>query len=252
MVDSLNIKRLFWILKKEAIEQPLLLLTVSILVPFVYLILKGLISHPYSIEHESIVGLFTIFLFIGGSVFASTVFSDLYDKHKNLSWLMLPASTLEKFLAQLILSTVFYIGILLLGFFFASCAANALLQIALNYDIGWFHPFEPGVWLFISKFLLFHALFFLGAAYFKRYVFIKTIAFLFALMIVTFILLFLITYSQYSDALFTARGVDVQLSFQFLSDYGQWIRWTVFYLLPPLFWVIAYRKIRRVEADLAI
>ena len=216
MTNTLSIKRLFWIVKKEAIEQPLLLLTVSILVPFVYLMLKGLISHPYAIEHESIVGLFNIFLFIGGSVFASTAFGDLYDKHKNLSWLMLPASTLEKFLAQLILSTVVYIGFLLLGFFFASYAANALLQIALNYDIGWFHPFEPRVWLFISKFLFFHALFFLGAAYFKRYVFIKTIAFLFTLMIVICSLFFFVIYSQYPDALFTARGVDVQLSFQFL------------------------------------
>ena len=121
---------------------------------------------------------YTIFwgmLFWWGSVHASLAFYDLLDKKMNESFLLLPASTLEKTVARYLYSSVFFVLHMLVFTTITAFIIEGVNMLLFGRYNELFNPFDPVVWKAIGLFILIQPIFFLGSAWFKRLRWFKTI-----------------------------------------------------------------------------
>lgn len=120
-------------------------------------------------------GWFAALLFIWGFIISSRVFRDLHDKTRNEAFLLLPASALEKTLSRLLLVTVGFVLYLLLFTSLVSLLAEAVNAMWLGARGASFRPFDAVVWASIGHYAILQSVFFLGAAWFRKNHFAKTV-----------------------------------------------------------------------------
>lgn len=158
---------------------------------------------------------FTIML-MAGTIFTSTVFSELGERKKAITWLLLPASHFEKYLVAWIYSFLLFIVVYTMIFYLA-------LFAALNIPHGHEHRifilniFEKQILQMFLVYAFLHSIAFVGAVYFEKLHFIKT-AFTFFIIIAALIII--------NKGLLTAllgRTVDASPPFGYLrfGDTGQ-------------------------------
>jgi len=127
---------------------------------------------------------FTIFMFVGGAIFTTGIFSNLGDKRKAIAYLMLPASNFEKLLVAwlysfVIFQLVYFAGFYIIDFLVLSMGKDA----AVKHEVIYFVPgFKYSV-VFLS-FCWVHSVAFFGAVFFKKMHFIKTAFTVFVLILV--------------------------------------------------------------------
>jgi hypothetical protein len=134
-------------------------------------------------------------LLIFGSIWtASKGFSDLHSKNRVHSWLMLPASTLEKVVARILLVTLGYflsLGILFALFMLTSTVMLYLVYRApLHFEFGTFAVMKDFYGIFTLQ-----SFFILGSLFFPKRPLAGTL-----LSIVTLLLLLLIALAVFSHA----------------------------------------------------
>ena len=71
---------------------------------------------------------FTIFIFLGGAIFTTSIFSNLSDKRKSIAFLMLPASNFEKFLVAWLYSFVVFQLVYIVGFYLVDLVVMSLVR----------------------------------------------------------------------------------------------------------------------------
>ncbi|MBN2617944.1 MAG: hypothetical protein JXR64_06495 [Spirochaetales bacterium] len=138
-----------------------------------------------AINRNSINYMFPGFLFIGGYIFSSLIFSDINDKFKSSLWFSLPASTLEKYVVGVLLSGLGYIIFLNIAFLVGSLVSNALTQPIFKDGMELFNPvklfsideldssfFSASIIFLVYIFT--HSVFIIGSIVFKKAAFIKT------------------------------------------------------------------------------
>ena len=119
---------------------------------------------------------FFAILVVWGTIQSSLAFSELHDKNKNTGYLLLPASALEKTLAPLLTTTVVLIAYLLVLTAAASAVIEGLNWLAFRRtQHALFNPFAPDVWTSIARYLVVQSWFFVGAAWFRKAHYIKTL-----------------------------------------------------------------------------
>ena len=115
-------------------------------------------------------------LFTWGTIATSVCFSDLHGRGTNASFLLLPASSLEKTASRLMLHTVGLIAYLLLFTTLLSFVLEGINTLWIDERRGFFSPLDELSWPLLPHFLVAQALFFLGAAWFRKVWWIKTLA----------------------------------------------------------------------------
>ncbi|MDB5024176.1 MAG: hypothetical protein JWP78_1931 [Mucilaginibacter sp.] len=194
--------------------------------------------------------IFMMILCLGGTIFTSTVFTDIGDKKKAVSSLTLPASHFEKFLVGWIYSFLIFIVVYTATFYLI-----VLFAVNLKHFSG--QPAEiinvfdnPICWAYLLYAFL-HAIAFHGAIFFEKLHFLKTsFAFFIYLAILTLINKVLL------DALL-GRDVNTGLPFgniRFVENNKVWDlnitdAWDSFILiflavLALIFWVAAYYRLK--------
>jgi hypothetical protein len=114
-------------------------------------------------------------LVILGTLQASLSFRELHDKSQNTSFLLLPASALEKTLAPLLTTTIVLIVYLLVFTTAASAAIEGVNWLLYRRTNELFDPVAPEVWVGIPRYLVVQSWFFLGAAWFRKARYLKTL-----------------------------------------------------------------------------
>jgi hypothetical protein len=122
---------------------------------------------------------FAFMLLLWGSIHVSIIFKELSDKRLNESYLLLPASTLEKTLARYLHGSVFFIFYVLVYTTLISLLTEGLNQLLFERSNSLFNPFSNEVWQLIGVFMVIQPVFFLGAAWFRRARWFKTVLSLF-------------------------------------------------------------------------
>lgn len=186
--------------------------------------------------------IFLIALFSFGTITTSMSFSDLHGRATSADFLLLPATSLEKTVARLLWGTVIVIVYLLLFTTVLSLLVEILKLAAFGGENVLFSPFDAVVWSVIPHYIVVQSLFFLGAAWFRRLNFIKT---LLALVIIV--------------AGLSAFGVGVTWSLtepeiRFEGDYYvdfDWIVWPLYYTylvgLPLFCWFVAWLRVKETQ-----
>lgn len=126
----------------------------------------------------------TIAFVIMGLVFASLSFSEMGTYSRSLQFVTLPASRFEKFFTAWLVSSVFYI-IFAIVTLFATSLVMALISMGL-YEGSFlvFNPMTPEFGKAVIAFFIAHSFFFLGAVWFRKAAFFKTLLALFVINII--------------------------------------------------------------------
>ena len=115
-----------------------------------------------------------VLVFVGLFV-ASISFGELNDKKRGHFFLILPASSLEKFLSRFIYSTIGYVFLINIVFYTASLCAYGIDFYLLNNTQIIFDATNPSMITAMLVFLILHSVFFFGSVYFRKLVFLKMI-----------------------------------------------------------------------------
>jgi ABC-type transport system involved in multi-copper enzyme maturation permease subunit len=129
---------------------------------------------------HDLLGLYHTVFFLGGYVFASQVFGELHSPQRSYTYLTLPVSTAEKLVGSWLLVS--------LGFVVVYWLAAFLIYVLANLVSNWPHDpqqmFNRDFFHSVVAFLVTQTIFFLGACYFRKNNFLKT---LFALFVVALV-----------------------------------------------------------------
>lgn len=207
--------------------------------------------------------LFNGLLFAGGLLSTSLMFAEMHDKDRNHSWLMLPASNLEKFLSRLLYSSVGFAAVSVVLYFFSSTVSEGVNLLVAGRGHPLFNPFEGFVGMKCLNYLVIQSVFLFGGAFFRRHCFMKTLLSILAGGIVLTILLFVVLKTFYfdfggslnwsfelsGDLLTGGIGLEADrerlgLFSRIVKDVLTFAYWIV---VAPLFWTLAFRRVRKVQ-----
>ena len=129
---------------------------------------------------------FTLSLYtLGGLILTSMIFNEIHSPTKAFQFLTLPSTTFEKLIAACFTGSVVYTVVSMI----AIVALSVLVEVIKGVNLGiWtpfniFNPFAPDVISSILGFFFYQSIFLLGAVYFKKNNFIKTL-----LIVIVFVL----------------------------------------------------------------
>ena len=251
--------RLFFLLKRDVIRQwKDYLITIGgffggFLVIFIINAKTGTIEAD---AHYAFMG---ILMFILGFIFTSMAFKDAHKKLLNHDWLMLPASTLEKFVEKLFLYAVVFPVVSILAYTVFTLFARIIIQLFLKEFYPWFNPVDPVIWKMVFHYIIMQSVFILGASWFKNNNFIKTIIALVVFSIIMSLLSTFIGWLIFNDYFWTLVRADFNINMDLskgfnmarLENFGEGIIVTlkIIYLglLAPVCWFGSWLKLREVE-----
>lgn len=198
--------------------------------------------------------LFSLFLFIGGCLYTSTLFQkDMFSKDNNHGWLMLPASTAEKFFAKGLMSIAFPF-VLVIFFSVASVFIEGLLTLTARIPFMPFSPFFPEVWEMVAHALIAQSVFLLGGVFFRKAHFSKTILtlgiILIGLSMIAAVTTFLIFQPVILSNGVTVYGFGRNVNLLSDSDFSLLKTFaTAFYwgILPLFCWITSYIRVEEVQ-----
>ena len=207
--------------------------------------------------------LFPNFLLLGGLIITSLSFADdMFSKNGQQEWLMLPATSLEKFLAKGLLSAFAYPIALIMVFFLSSLITEPIQLLFFGNPMSLFNPFTREMASQLLTYWVWQSVFLLGATYFHKGHFFKTIlavgAIGIALAALGLLFVKIIFSIKYGSAL---RTFDVVFSFDSLlfrpasGAIGAFrvLGNLLYFVALPLFcWVTAFFRVEEVQATDAV
>lgn len=238
---SLLVKK-HWVENKKRYSLSILAYT-GLLIPW---FLSGIIMHEEDIMDHDVQQLTFFFsLFVVGTFYASQYFSDLGSRAKGSNFILVPASTFEKFLCSLLYTVLLFLIVFTAAFYLADVLmvtlANAfsttndpnLKATVLNVFKVKLIQFNPEVAInLVLFFISIQSLFLLGSVYFKKYSFIKTIITGFVIVIVLFSMTFFLM-----NKFLPNREDDFLLKAERSVPY---ILLLLAYIIAPISWIITY------------
>jgi hypothetical protein len=255
MNEVFSLKRFFNASKSEVLlHRKNILITAGAILGLMLIISIGSINSTGQWNMHLI--FYPLILLIGGTVTSSMVFNDLHQWPKNMHYLMTPASMFEKWLVKLLFVTVFYIVMSALLYFLFSLLSIAITLPIFGRAHPIFNPFHPLIVKVAGLYFMIHSVFFFGSVYFKKYALVKTLLSITALSILIGLFAGLVMRIAFAG-LFNEGSFALRVEGQMYDwEKGKkffeslWLIAEVVskFVLPPLFWVLSYFRLRESEA----
>jgi len=242
----------FWLLLRLELTRNLKGILMIFEITFGLLFFFGLLLNVVLEEKKLVyehVDNYAFTLLIGGFIISSLAFKDLGSTLKRQSYLMVPVSTLEKFVCMWLLSSVGWVILYTLAFYLYSLIANAVGGILFSQVT--FRSFDPTgteSLIMMRSYFVTQGIFLVGATQFKGYVFPKTLAVLILLALVFGTLFYFILIDVFMMDHICVVPENCELMQQ-SALYGYWDMVKVFFwwVLPPLSWVLAFMGLKEQE-----
>ena len=188
-------------------------------------------------------GLYHTVFFLGGYVFASQVFGELHSPQRSYAYLTLPVSTAEKLVGSWLVVSLGYVVVYWIAAF--------LIYLAANMVADWPHEplqlFNRDFFQSVIAFLVTQTVFFLGACYFRKNNFLKTLFALFVVAVVVGLYTGLLAWGMLSK-----EGGNINFGQGEGYETGQVIEQiaTVFfrYVLGPFMLIVYYFRLKERQA----
>lgn len=208
-------------------------------------------------------GWFIGLMIIWGCIAASAAFGELHDKNRNQDFLLLPASALEKTLVRLLMVSLvlpLFIVVLMLADSLIAESIRALAQDGAL--ITAFNPFGSnsfdlygrrfGNLRIIGYTVVLQSVFFLGAAWFRKAHFIKTVLGVAgvstALSLFT-VLVFYIVFGPSLDMHFDSSSFVPGRFREFFRTLKVTAKILAFAVLPPFCWFTAWLRVKETQSS---
>jgi len=283
MTEVLNLRRLFILISRHWLENRkaylLFFLSIGVFLMgwFSFLLL---VVRKLSLFDES--GQATIYffgLFMAGCLSASFLFQDFSSKPKTSNYLMLPASALEKLLCVLFYGVIiFFLGYSIM-FYLTDFAAIKMAKNIYTFDwqkthgyANYYHTFKnintfslnPDMFVFYpgdnidlyTAFFPIQSTFILGAVYFKKNGFIKTLVVLLSIWLIFLILESRILFQTIPPETRTANAFTAYLipdaaGNENIVTLPGWVYHTVLFAarfcITPVLWAATYFRLKEKE-----
>ncbi len=248
--ENFSARRLWLLIRGDAIGGYRSVLMISAALAGAILLTAIITRDEFDPNKDFYLSWFGGMLFIWGLVASSQAFRQLHDKTRNESYLLVPASALEKTVARLLSVTVGIAGFLTVFTFAVSVIVEASSLLFFDWRIAFFNPFDPLVWKCIAIYIPFQSLFFLGAAWFRRAHFIKTVlAVTLALMGLMVFLLILVRVIYASDWVTLYFLLVPELLYRSNTVLLETVLVGGLVLLPPVCWCIAWLRVKEAQVS---
>jgi len=117
---------------------------------------------------------FVNILLIGGYVTSSMAFSELHDPKTGTHYMMLPGSTLEKYTAKMLITSVGWTAAVIVVFAAGTVLGYLVSLVFFADNPGIYLPASRGVWNSIATYLVTQSIFLFGSIYFRKVAFLRT------------------------------------------------------------------------------
>jgi hypothetical protein len=188
---------------------------------------------------------FVATLFAWGTIATSVSFGDLHGRGTNTAFLLLPASALEKTASRLLLYTVGLIAYLLLFTTLLSFVLESINTLWIGERRDFFSPLDELSWPLLPHFLVAQALFFLGAAWFRKVWWIKTVGAVIGIVIGLGAIAAGLGWMIGPLQCLNANCFE----FPFFDWLGDAAPVAYFYLLPPFCWFVAWLRVSEAQVS---
>jgi hypothetical protein len=245
--DQLSWQRLVWVLRNDVMRSYRSVLVISGTAALVALVVSLGIGYFGQVGRTEL--FYRIFflaaLFAWGTIGTSASFSDLHGRATNMAFLLLPASALEKTVSRLLIYTVGLIVYLLVFTTALSWVLEGINVLWLGERREFFSPFDRVAWALLPHFIVTQALFFLGAAWFRKVQFVKTVGTAIAIVIGLSAVAAALGWMVGPSACMTGNCEEF-----FLFDWvGEAAPVVYRYLLPPFCWFVAWLRVTETQVS---
>lgn len=268
MNNYFNLKRFGLLFLKEVWinKKNIPIMFFSLIILFLLLdfsLLNEFFEKKFLLRHSE---LYPFVVLIYCMVITSTSFAELNSSDRKIDFMMLPASAEEKFLVKLFYTSVVFIIISI-----AALSISALIVEAIRIILKSEVLFKRILYLyptymllsFVKTYIALHAIFFLGAVFFKKLEFGKTILAILTITAAAVLYLLILNYvpvfkNVISQKVILAQFgiVDSQLSADSMKNSIGFFRQVIHdlyfvfsYILPFVFWGTAYLRFKEEEVD---
>lgn len=198
--------------------------------------------------------MFGILLFIGGLVLTSFAFFELGRKEEGISFLLLPASHLEKWLSRWLITGFGFAAYFSLAYSVLSLAGDGITMALTGNQVQSLNIFADPAVLLLKVYLVVHSVFLAGAVIFGRLSVVKTPAALIviglAFVLVTIVLFKVVFLGTIPLADFEPpRGYQITTSYQVFTEETLWplAQWLFWWIVPPFFWLTSFLRLNEKE-----
>ncbi|WP_421879182.1 hypothetical protein [Marinoscillum sp.] len=243
MSNHFDISRFWNLLKLELFKSRKGVLMIMVILFgmlfFVGFLLSLYIEGPAVYDH---IDSYVSALLIGGFIVSSLAFADIDRQLKRIHYLMMPVSTLERFICMWLLTGIGWLIVFTISFTIYVMIANPIGQMVFpETSFKSFSPFGGIAWTTMRVYMVLQGIFLLGAAYFRGYVFPKTAVVIFSILIVVGVVVFFSLKAQFLADHYCTTDGECELVDAF-AVHPVWLvaKGLFWYVLAPLTWVLAY------------
>jgi len=186
----------------------------------------------------------TVF-FPGGILLTTRIFKALHDPVKGFSWLLLPASVLEKTLTCILLTTLVYMAGGMMFYLVFSLVSEGLNMLVFHSRHPLFNPFDRLILNSMQTYVSIQAPFLIGAVYFQKHALSKTILALFFSVVIFGIGILLAARIIFGDAL--SRLMEYNSIPTFDSSLMNAVKVFFGFAVPLISWIICYFRHKETE-----
>ncbi len=213
-------------------------------------------------EHH--ISTFATILFIGGFIATSSIFKEIHKQESAQSYIMLPASPLEKVISRILISNVGWLVLTLLWYSVYSFVSAGITELLAGQHHPMFNPFRGNMFLMYAHYIVLQSVFLVGAICFRKGHLFKTLLTLFIVGVFFSIIAMLavrIIFAPYFTGFFAVDQTQMigpmfeNLPFRFadnielLETISNVLYWA---LIAPVAWVITYTRFREVQLKDAV
>jgi hypothetical protein len=253
--EQLEISRLIQLLRVDLIARHRILLVASGAVTAAVVLFAILMPHLFQAPQAVFSGLAVIAILVSGPIVASFSFNELHSKSRNEAYLLVPASALEKMVCRLLLAVLLF-PLAVLVFVFLLSIVVALIRVLIVG--GAFAVFSPWPLLdlrLIGFVIVNQSIFFLGAAWFRKQQYFKTILTCTGLTIAVLFFVSLVIRLFFGDVWSVGFDADVQWRTLYedlagsMSVLGILFKALYYFGLPIFCWAVSWMRIRETQVS---
>jgi hypothetical protein len=245
--DQLSLQRLAFVLRSDLTRNYRSALLISGTAALVALAVSLLAAYDGDVGQGP--GFYRVFfvaaLFAWGTIATSVCFSDLHGRGTNIAFLLLPASALEKTVSRLLIHTVALSAYLLLFTTLLSWVLEGINTLWIGERRELFSPLDEVGWMLLPHFLVAQALFFIGAAWFRKFQFVKTVGTVLGIVIGLGVIAVGLVWLIGPMRCLTDDCYRFP-TFDWVNDAATI---SYFYLLPPFCWFVAWLRVGEAQVS---
>ncbi len=173
-----NINRFILLIRRQVLSGTNILFIAFGAITGLLLLISGLVAYFSPEDLADMTNLYYVAMFLGGYIYTSNTFNELHNPQRSYRFLTLPVSTFERLAGAWLLSAVLFPVVAILAMVIVVFLSNLIINFTV--DPGTFsNIFSHTTLVLIGIYFVTQSVFLLGAIYFRKHNFLKTLLALF-------------------------------------------------------------------------